>query len=127
MLAGGYSWRLFFYVVTAFAGALFLLAIFVVEESSYKRKPTLSSESGTIVSDGVSKEGISEVETQNTELYRIPQRKSFISTLKPWGVFDHEADFFMTIARSFTNFGVPAVFWVITTYGMLHVQEEVLR
>jgi hypothetical protein len=31
MLAGGYSWRLFFYVEIAFAGALLILAFFVVE------------------------------------------------------------------------------------------------
>jgi heme exporter protein D len=38
MLAGGYSWRLYFYVEIAFAGALLILAFFVVEETMYDRK-----------------------------------------------------------------------------------------
>jgi len=118
MLAGGYSWRLFFYVVTAFAGALLIFAFFVVEESSYNRNSTLPPETGTPVSEVISKEGAPELESQHNEVTQIPERKSFFSTLKLWGGFDHESEFFMTIARSFTNFGIPAVFWVITTYGM---------
>ncbi|KAL2835021.1 major facilitator superfamily domain-containing protein [Aspergillus cavernicola] len=57
MLAGGYSWRLFFYVVAAFAGALLVAAFFL-------------------------------------------------------------AQFFGTILRSFTCFLVPAVLWVITSFGI---------
>jgi len=105
--------------VTAFAGALFILAFFVVEESSYKRGSTATSESGTPISEVITKEHVTELETGHNEVYKVPQRKSFVSTLKPWGLFDHEAEFFMTIARSFANFGIPAVFWVITTYGRL--------
>lgn len=48
----------------------------------------------------------------------VPQRKSFLETLKPWGGIDHEPEFFMTILRSFTYFCVPVVFWVIATYGL---------
>lgn len=38
MLAGGYSWRLFFYVEFAFACALLVMAFFFVEETSYDRE-----------------------------------------------------------------------------------------
>ena len=116
MLAGGYSWRLFFYVVTAFGGALLVLAFFVVEESYYQRTLSVPLEPGTPVSEVTSKEGVTELESPP---HVTLQRKSFASTLKPWEVFDHEAEFFMTILRSFTNFGIQAVFWVITTYGVL--------
>lgn len=117
MLAGGYSWRLFFYVEIAFAGALFLLAFVFVEESHYKREPIMSSTT-SIEETGEKETGIQQKETRQTEQsHYIPPRKSFLSTLKPWSSIDHEAEFFMTMLRPFTYFFVPAVFWVITSYG----------
>lgn len=116
MLNGGHSWRLFFYVEFAFAAALLILAFFVVEETTYHRKkpvdgaPTSGSPSGEKASDGVF-ENASPVD-------EIPPRKTFIQTLKFWGVWEKESEFFMMIARSFTYFFVPHVFWVITTYGV---------
>ncbi|KIX04625.1 uncharacterized protein Z518_05495 [Rhinocladiella mackenziei CBS 650.93] len=113
MLAGGYSWRLFFYVEFAFACALFILAFFFVEETWYQRDEmkarlgaaTESPEKG--------------VDAEFREVSSAPPpRKSFISTLKPWGVYDREAPFFMTAIRSFTYFLVPSVFWVVATYGI---------
>lgn len=115
MLAGGYSWRLYFYVEIAFAGALLVLAFFVVEETMYNRKP-MADLAPSI--DGHSNPDSKEVNTQHSENnHFIPERKSFISTLKPWSHIDHEAEFFLTMLRPFTYFFVPAVFWVITTYG----------
>lgn len=113
MLAGGYSWRLFFYVEAAFAAALLVMAFFFVEESTYHR-----DESGSAHSLHENDEGkASSLQIEDTLAGVVPVRKSFLSTLKPWSAVDHDAEFFMTILRSFTNFFVPAVFWVITTYG----------
>ncbi|KAK3319861.1 major facilitator superfamily domain-containing protein [Cercophora scortea] len=124
MLQGGYSWRLFFYVEFAFAAALLIFAFFVVEETSYKRKkPTDSSSVSDAVAYPVSEEGDPEKTTEKTtenavpSTSFIPPRKTFVQTLKFWGVWEKDSDFFMMIARSFTYFFVPHVFWVITTYG----------
>ncbi|KAF4627882.1 hypothetical protein G7Y89_g10268 [Cudoniella acicularis] len=87
MLAGGYSWRLFFYVET----------------------------SPSSLSADAKDEGVQHVEE---EASNVPARKSFLSTLKPWSQIDHEAEFFLTMLRPFTYFTVPAVFWVISTYGI---------
>jgi hypothetical protein len=120
MLAGGYSWRLYFYVEIAFAGVLLIIAFFVVEETMYDRKSMVSTIAPTAENGSTSDS--KEVHTQHTEnenhITAIPDRKSFISTLKPWSHIDHEAEFFMTMVRPFSYFVVPAVFWVITTYGL---------
>lgn len=114
MLSGGYSWRLYFYVEIAFAGALLILAFLFVEESLYHRKPIQVQD--TRFSDlSDSKVGITS--HQQDSVTSLPKRKSFLSTLKPWGSIDRDADFFGTMWRPFTYFFVPAVFWVITTYG----------
>ena len=116
MLSGGNSWRLFFYVEFAFACALFILAFFFVEETWYKRD-LMKARLGAAVTANVERE--KGVETDSAEVSpATPTRKSFISTLKPWGVYDRDADFFMTALRSFTYFLVPSVFWVVATYGI---------
>ena len=109
MLAGGYSWRLFQYVLIAFAVALFIAAFLFVEESAYKRY----ARPATADSDG-EKTSADKVEV----IPMVPPRKSFLATLKVWSGIDHEAEFFMTMARSFTYFLIPSVLWVITSYGM---------
>jgi hypothetical protein len=120
MLAGGYSWRLYFYVEIAFAGALLIVAFFVVEETMYDRKSMAVTITPTGENDSTSDS--KEVSAQHTESVTtaapIPERKSFLQTLKPWSHVDHEAEFFMTMVRPFSYFVVPAVFWVITTYGI---------
>ncbi|PGH15228.1 hypothetical protein AJ79_02593 [Helicocarpus griseus UAMH5409] len=117
MLAGGYSWRLYFYVVTAFAAALLIAAFLFVEESAYRRPkdihvpvPTPPEHS----SDGLEEKPHGDV----MPFVDIPKRKTFVETLKPWGEIYHEEEFFMTIVRSFTYFPVPAVLWVITSFGI---------
>ncbi|KAG4431083.1 hypothetical protein IFR05_013438 [Cadophora sp. M221] len=118
MLAGGYSWRLFFYVEIAFAGALFILAFIFVEETMYKRVlPTSVVPSLNESNQNYSKEGEIIHHTETNSSF-VPPRKSFLATLKPWSGVDHDAEFFMTMIRPFTLFFVPAVFWVITTYGI---------
>lgn len=47
-----------------------------------------------------------------------PTRYPYLATLKPWSRIDHSAPFFSTIFRSFVHFLNPAVFWVISTFGM---------
>ncbi|EJD47757.1 putative MFS transporter [Auricularia subglabra TFB-10046 SS5] len=119
MLAGGFSWRLYFYVEIAFAGALFLLAFFFVEETMYKRAVPSGSSTPSIDEDKEGK-GVKDADLKDVERSHraIPIRKPFLQTLKPWSYVDHEAQFFMTMVRPFTYFFVPAVFWVITTYGI---------
>ncbi|KAF2110807.1 major facilitator superfamily domain-containing protein [Lophiotrema nucula] len=114
MLAGGYSWRLFFYVVFAFAMALLIAAFFIVEETSYKRQKVPSAPAS---SSGSQEKGISDA--SHTEVAPvIPTRKSYISTLKPWSSINHESEFWIMIPRSFTYFLVPQVLWVITSFGI---------
>ena len=114
MLAGGYSWRLFFYVESAFAAALLILAFFFVEETLYKRKIPLLAPAP----DSSSLEKPREVDSNGNNAasndstnHTIPDRHSFIKTLRPWSAYDAEVPFFLTIARSFTYFLVPPVFW----------------
>jgi MFS family permease len=109
MLAGGYSWRLYFYVETAFAGALFILAFFFVEETTYKRdtpngpapaNPTgerkVFSKSEVYGED----EGVEKIEVQTL----VPLRRSFVATLKPWSAVNEDEQFFLTMVRCFTYF-----------------------
>jgi len=118
MLAGGYSWRLFFYVEIAFAGALFVLAFFFVEETAYKRKLPTSPAPSTPSSQIGDKETntVNHLE-RNSDI--LPDRKTFTQQLKLFHGIDKDAEFFLTMIRPFTYFTVPAVFWVITTYGKL--------
>ncbi|CBF83516.1 uncharacterized protein ANIA_03041 [Aspergillus nidulans FGSC A4] len=129
MLAGGYSWRLFFYVLAAFAGALLVAAFFLVEESRFHRPeiPQASMTESDPQSNQASTEVMAEEEKGTghaTELEAVPspsipkRRKSFMETLKPYAPIDHDIEFFATILRSFAYFLVPAVFWVITSYGI---------
>lgn len=118
MLSGGYSWRLFFYVEFAFACALFILAFFFVEETWYKREEMKARlASGTASNGDPMTEKVVDADLREVA-NAPPPRKSFVSTLKPWGVYDKEAPFFMTALRSFTYFLVPSVFWVVSTYGI---------
>lgn len=111
MLAAGLSWRLFFYVEAAFAGALLLASFFFVEESKYNRVlPAATSPMSDL--DGKNSY------PQELELTQVPTRKSYAETLKPWDGVDKQAPFFKTMLMPFTYFFVPAVFWVITSFGL---------
>jgi len=129
MLAGGYSWRLYFYVEIAFAAALFIMAVLFVEETAYKRVyyPTTGSGSppqpvaqGRSSGSGSIDEKDAPIHSENVEYapHVIPKRKTWLQQLKPWSSIDHEAPFFMTMLRPFTYYLVPAVLWVVTTYGI---------
>lgn len=111
MLNGGYSWRLFFYVEFAFGCALLIVAFFIVEETTYHRKTPVELSGET--PDEAEKAAATMVESASS----LPPRKSFVQQLKFWGVYERDADFFLMMARSFTYFLVPHVFWVIATYG----------
>ncbi|KAJ5111210.1 MFS transporter [Penicillium argentinense] len=120
MLAGGYSWRLFFYVEAAFAGALLIMAFLFVEESTYHRgesSPSTTSSSNFLKAE-IAEKPETPVQLENVSSTSVPRRKTFLQTLKPWNAVDHEPEFVMTILRSFTYFFVPVVFWVIATYGL---------
>ncbi|KAK3385566.1 major facilitator superfamily domain-containing protein [Podospora didyma] len=126
MLAGGYSWNLFFYVEFAFAVALLVFAFFVLEETRFDRSAALTVStpiSGTETNlakntSGEKLEGSAEYVSERAPSASIPPRKSFLQQLKPWSGIDRESDFFMMMARSFTYLFVPSTFWVITTYGI---------
>jgi hypothetical protein len=111
MLAGGYSWRLFFYVEFAFAIGLLIFAFFVVEETAYKRHVAPSALASTPNSEKAVDASTGEV------VPAIPLRRSFVSSLKPWSGIDQDAEFWIMIPRSFTYFLVPQVLWVITSFG----------
>jgi hypothetical protein len=109
MLNAGYSWRLFFYVCVAFAGALLIAAFIFVEESTYKRKIIIQTPEGEYVKNEVEEE-------VNVHL---PQRKSWRQQLSLMPVVNHDVSYWKTTFRPFTYLIVPAVFWVITTYGIV--------
>ena len=116
MLNGGYSWRLFFYVQFAFAVALLIFAFFVVEETTYHRAVPQDVVPENV--DSTEKHpGFQSDSAVASSSSTLPQRKTFLQTLKFWGVWEHDSDFFLMMARSFTYFLVPHVLWVITTYG----------
>src|ERR1700742_2648263 len=76
MLAGGYSWRLFFYVEFAFACALLIMAFFFVEGTSYDREK-MKAQVGSATSPEENEKGAA------ANLTEIPSsslgRKSFVS------------------------------------------------
>lgn len=111
MLNGGYSWNLFFYVEFAFGCALLIAAFFIVEETTYHRKLPID------LSDGADEAEKDKATTVESTASNLPPRKTFIQQLKFWGVYERDSDFFLMMARSFTYFLVPHVFWVIATYG----------
>ncbi|KAI3316478.1 putative MFS transporter [Xylariaceae sp. AK1471] len=117
MLPTRYSWRLFFYVILAFAIALFILAFFFVEETSYQRSKHLSLADDLDVVNATLGRG--KPETLAVEQApAIPPRKSFLSTLQPWGRVDPTVPFFTLLWRSMTYFLVPQVLWVVTSFGI---------
>ncbi len=122
MLTGGYSWRLYFYVVLAFSLALFILAFFFVEETSYDRKVAIAAEVSTAERyEGQEKTTINHNETIAPHLLTpelAPRRRSYLETLSLKGKVDRNIPFFMTMVRSFTYFLVPQSLLVITTYGI---------
>lgn len=127
MLAGGYGWQLFFYVEVAFAGALLILAFLFVEETAYKRKAPITSLPSSRASDASGEHNVfgqSEIEKEHIASEQVevqtnvPARRTFLQTLKPWSAVDHEAELFMTAARSFTYLLVPSVLWVVASYGI---------
>ncbi|KAK5110917.1 hypothetical protein LTR62_005455 [Meristemomyces frigidus] len=123
MLAGGYGWRLYFYVEIAFAGLLLLLAFLFVEETAYKRKtpdgPSPPNPDGEKRVFGQQEIGKGGEDAQHIEVETlVPPRRTFLQTLKPWSAIDPDEQLFMTAIRSFSYFFIPAVLWVITTYGL---------
>lgn len=129
MLAAGYSWVLFFYVQFAFAGALFILAFFFVEESMYFRRPapppTSPTGSGTEVNSNGNgaatkseEAAVSERELDSPAVNYYPPRKTLLQQLALWGPVDRSSSLFMMPLRAFTHLLVPSTLWVITTYGI---------
>ncbi|KAI5867551.1 MFS general substrate transporter [Durotheca rogersii] len=122
MLPTRYSWRLFFYVMLAFACALFVLAFLFVEETSYDRPAHAARPQGTPErSDGEAAGNAPDKPSEAAvELAPdTPPRKRFLATLSPWGRVDPDVHAFTLMWRSFTYFLVPQVVWVITSFGTI--------
>lgn len=125
MLNGGYSWRLFFYVELAFALAVLIAAFFIVEETAYHRQPPQSHDLSSDVN--IPSEGEKpSASTDERSVVAIPKRKTFVQTLRFWGVWDKNSEFFLMMGRSFTYFLVPHVLWVVTTYGTFPLRYQPL-
>ncbi|KAI1275724.1 putative MFS transporter [Xylaria sp. FL0933] len=118
ILAGGYGWRLFFYVEFAFGAALLVLAFLFVEETSYDRKAAMLMSTAQTEEEKAS-DGMDENQgSAKRSDPPIPPRKSFVKTLSPWGRVNHDVPFFTMMARSFTYFLVPQALWVIASFGI---------
>jgi hypothetical protein len=121
MLNAGLSWRLFFYIQLAFALALLIVSFFVVEETTYHRTPPQSTDVSAVHSHSEEEKGAVSAQERPETPPVIPNRKTFAQTLKFWGVWEKDSEFFRMMARSFTYFLVPQVFWVITSFGAFSV------
>ncbi|KAI0975496.1 putative MFS transporter [Xylaria arbuscula] len=120
MLPTRYSWRLWFYVNVAFAGANFILAFFFVEETSYQRRKKVDATSNEDQDSANGSPGQDKPDALTVEQAPIaPRRKSYLSTLRPWGCTDPTVPFFTLLWRSLTYFLVPQVLWVITSFGII--------
>lgn len=119
MLPTQYSWRLFFYVILAFACALFILTFLFVEESSYDREAHMRRNSSPESSSGIVASAEKPDDATIEEAAGMPARKTFVETLRPWGRIDPEVQFFTLMWRSFTYILVPQVLWVITSFGII--------
>ncbi|KAL7621063.1 hypothetical protein AAE478_008375 [Parahypoxylon ruwenzoriense] len=121
MLSTDYSWRLFFYVILAFACALFILAFLFVEETSYDREAHMSRGASPERLDRIIISNTSEKpdETALEQTTGTPARKPFLATLSPLGRVDPEVNIFTLMWRSFTYFLVPQVLWVVTSFGII--------
>jgi len=110
--------------------ALLIMAFLFVEETQYRR-PKISvdlqevHELNTAAEDEKSssrkyEQGATDIFSygHSHESAAIPERRSFLSTLKPWSYINHDEQFFVTAVRSFTYYLVPPVLWVVTTYGI---------
>ncbi|GAW15060.1 hypothetical protein ANO14919_044690 [Xylariales sp. No.14919] len=117
ILAGGYGWRLFFYVEFAFGAALLVLAFLFVEETSYDRKAAMLI-STVPVDDEKASNGMKNQDLVERSDAGVPPRKSFVKTLSLWGRIDHDVPVFTMMARSFTYFLVPQALWVIASFGI---------
>ncbi|KAI1322469.1 putative MFS transporter [Xylariaceae sp. FL0255] len=115
ILAAGYGWQLFFYIVFAFGIALLIMAFIFVEETSYDRKTSMAMSTPESMDDEKGDESQVEAPAMST---LIPQRKSFFATLNPRGRYNPDVPFFTMMVRSFTYFLVPQVFWVVASYGI---------
>lgn len=123
MLAGGYSFRLFFYIEFGIGLTLIIATFFLCPETAFKRKTKVIDLGSTGTSEGMAtnKEGGITTSRKKVEVEAHPvlkQRKSYLASLNPWSGIDHEADFFMMMVRSFSYYLVPHVLWVITSYGI---------
>ncbi|KAI0835445.1 MFS general substrate transporter [Hypoxylon sp. FL0890] len=120
MLPTKYSWRLFFYVLLAFACALFIFAFFFVEETSYDREAHRNTDLTLNRSDETKSNSLEKPDEAIVEEAPVmPNRKTYLETLRPWGRIDPEVHAFTLVWRCFTYYLIPQVLWVVTSFGTI--------
>lgn len=131
MLAGGYSFRVFFYIEFAMVLVLVAAGFFLCPETAIKRRVKVMDGEAT-QSVGVAGmdrgEGVA-TDQKRVEVEAIPmkkQRKPYIASLSPWSGIDHKADFIMKMMRSFSYYLIPNVLWVGYFAGVAMVDWSAL-
>ncbi|KAH7276237.1 major facilitator superfamily domain-containing protein [Fusarium solani] len=124
MLSSGKSYNLFFWVEFACGCLLFLGTFFCFEETMYIRRTnaldTRPVDDHVVDCEKDDEQSVRQIESRARESDpEISQRRTYRQQLSVFDKTDPESPVFLMMARSFTYFIVPPVFWVCTTYGMI--------
>ncbi|KAH6891504.1 major facilitator superfamily domain-containing protein, partial [Thelonectria olida] len=119
MLSSGLSNNLFVWIEFAIGCVLFLGTLVFFEETMYlDRRPLPSERQDEDNPDKDEDQPTTErMEVRLEESTSVPPRKPFTQQLKVIDKLDPNTFVFLMMARSFTYFLVPPVFWVCSTYG----------
>ncbi|KAL5587224.1 hypothetical protein FOVSG1_012360 [Fusarium oxysporum f. sp. vasinfectum] len=122
MLAGGHSYNLFFWVEFAIGCVLLLAVFFLFEETMFFRDShipgvPLNADGSARLQKDEEHQTTEEIEIQTTPRNYV--RDSYLQQLKLIRRTDPNSPIVMMMARSFTYFVVPPVFWVCSTYGII--------
>lgn len=123
MLAGGYSFRLFFYIEFAIGVAphhrnILALPGDGLQEEGEGDGPGPYRKLRWCIDGQASGICCRPQKDRSRAQPVMKQRKSYLASLNPWSGIDREADFFMMVVRSFSYYLVPHVLWVITSFGI---------
>jgi hypothetical protein len=123
------TWRSAYYVFTACGAALLVTGFFVFTETKFDRR-------ADILQDGINSTDVKLPHTTHTEdqpadasineALTLP-KKSYLSQLNPFPIYNRQASFWLSIARSFSFLAYPAVLWTIASYGKIFRFFQVRR
>ena len=111
MLNANMGYKLFFYVCTALAGLLLIATFFIVEETTFHRRPSMPVAVHEAKSSTVEDE-------QNVQAISINPRRPFIQQLVLFQGIDHNVSWWIMMIRPITYLAVPVVLWIICVYGV---------